>query len=373
MRCLLIMMESNALKNALIVAVLLCGACNAAITDANDSAPATQPGNGTAAPAASADPYAFAIVEEAGEGAAPVNAILQAQVALDRRGFSPGVLDGREGMSFKAALRGFQQASRLPVTGDYDAKTSAALLEGQAVPASWLVKIPADFARGPFFTIPKGLNEQAGLPALTYRNLLEKLAERFHTTPEALLALNPPDSKVAGGATIRVPAIPNQPPARIEGDERGWAETLAGLGVARDQPQADHLVVDKSDGLLRAYDAQNRLIAQFPVTTGSRHDPLPLGEWTIRGVSRNPDFHYNPDLFWDAASKDQKAVLQPGPNGPVGVVWIDLSKDHYGIHGTPEPQLIGRTQSHGCIRLTNWDAARLAQMVKSGVKATFRA
>jgi lipoprotein-anchoring transpeptidase ErfK/SrfK len=125
--------------------------------------------------------------------------------------------------------------------------------------------------------------------------------------------------------------------------------------------------------LLKVYNADDRMIAQFPVTTGSQHDPLPIGEWTIKGVSRNPDFHYNPDLFWDSGSKDEKAVLKPGPNGPVGVVWIDLSKDHYGIHGTPEPQTIGRTESHGCIRLTNWDAARLAQMVKTGVKAKFQA
>ncbi len=150
------------------------------------------------------------------------------------------------------------------------------------------------------------------------------------------------------------------------------AATLASLAVAKDQPKADHIVVDKSEGLLKVYDAENRLIAQFPATTGSQHDPLPIGDWTVKGVSRNPDFHYNPDLFWDASAKDEKAVLKPGPNGPVGVVWIDLSKDHYGIHGTPEPQNIGRTQSHGCIRLTNWDAARLAQMVQSGMKAVFQ-
>ncbi|MCP1471417.1 lipoprotein-anchoring transpeptidase ErfK/SrfK [Sphingobium sp. OAS761] len=259
------------------------------------------------------------------------------------------------------------------MTGEYDARTMNALLEGEARPTTWLVRIPADFARGPFFDIPRGLNEQAKLPALTYRNLLEKLAERFHTTPETLLSINPSGTKTGAGTVVRVPAIGNQPVADIEGDERGWGQTLANLGVAKDQPQADHLVVDKSEGLLKVYDAQSKLIAQFPVTTGSQHDPLPMGEWTIRGVSRNPDFHYNPDLFWDASSKDQKAMLRPGPNGPVGVVWIDLSKEHYGIHGTPEPQTIGRTESHGCIRLTNWDAVRLAQMVRSGVKATFQA
>jgi len=361
------------LKNSLLSAVLLCTACNINVTDANESrqAPDSQPvTNAVGAP--SADTYDFQVVPEPANKPWQPSSILQAQVALDRAGFSPGVLDGKDGMSFTDALKGYQEAKGLPVTGQYDEKTSAALLAGDKQPATWLVRIPADFARGPFFNIPKGLDKQASLPALTYRNLLEKLAERFHTTPETLVAINDKGANVGAGIIIRVPAIPNQPVAQIEGDERGWGQTLAGLGVAKDQPQADHLVVDKSDGLLRVYDAADKLIAQFPVTTGSEHDPLPIGEWTIKGVSRNPDFHYNPDLFWDASSKDQKAVLKPGPNGPVGVVWIDISKDHYGIHGTPEPQLIGRTESHGCIRLTNWDAARLAQMVRSGVKAKFQ-
>ena len=363
------------MRNPVLLAAFLCSACNVTVTDANESRPAQeagQSGNDAATQAAIKNAaYDFEIVQE--QNPKQPNRILMAQVALDRWGFSPGVLDGKDGMSYRAALRGFQEAHDLPVTGLFDQPTSNMLLEGEARPTTYLVKIPEDFARGPFFNIPRGLNEQASLPALTYRNLMEKLAERFHTTPDALVALNSPTTQVGAGATIRVPAIDNQPVAQIEGDERGWGETLASLGVAKEQPQADHIVVDKSEGLLKAYDADNRMIAQFPVTTGSQHDPLPIGEWTIKGVSRNPDFHYNPDLFWDASSKDEKAVLKPGPNGPVGVVWIDLSKDHYGIHGTPEPQTIGRTESHGCIRLTNWDAARLAQMVKTGVKAKFQA
>lgn len=366
------------MKKSILIAALLCAACKVSVTDANDSAAADARQEARArAGGRTDDDYAFAEVKDAPASAAPVNPILQAQVVLDRRGFSPGVIDGKDGMSFKAALRGFQEASGLPTTGTYDDRTKQALLAGQGGaggwPATWTVRVPAAFARGPFFAVPRGLNEQAKLPAITYRNLLEKMAERFHTTPEVLIALNSPGTKLGAGAVVRVPAIPNQPIARIDGDERRWGETLAGLGVAKDQPQADHLVVDKSEGLLKVFDAANKLIAQFPVTTGSEHDPLPIGEWTIKGVSRNPDFHYNPDLFWDASSKDQKALLKPGPNGPVGVVWIDISKDHYGIHGTPEPQTIGRTESHGCIRLTNWDAARLAQMVKSGVKAKFQA
>ncbi|HEY0916375.1 MAG TPA: L,D-transpeptidase, partial [Solimonas sp.] len=108
---------------------------------------------------------------------------------------------------------------------------------------------------------------------------------------------------------------------------------------------------------------------RFPATIGSRHDPLPLGKWKINGVSRDPPFHYNPKLFWDAEEGHSKAKIPPGPNNPVGVVWIDLSKPHYGIHGTPEPRTIGKTQSHGCIRLSNWDAAALADAVKPGTPA----
>ncbi|MBW8708923.1 MAG: L,D-transpeptidase, partial [Alphaproteobacteria bacterium] len=123
---------------------------------------------------------------------------------------------------------------------------------------------------------------------------------------------------------------------------------------------------------VRVLDGAGKLVALFPATIGSRHDPLPIGTWKIRGVAKLPSFHYNPDLFWDAGGKDDKAKLPPGPNSPVGVVWIDLSKEHYGIHGTAEPQMISRTSSHGCIRLTNWDAAKLAQMVRPGTPATLQ-
>ena len=359
-------------RNSLLIIALLCTACNLSVTDADKSGATAASGEHAQAGKPAADPYAFTIVPEPAGAPPRADSILQAQVALDRAGFSPGVLDGKQGASFKAALRGFQQARGLPTTGDYDRATAKALLGSSPPPATWLVKIPTGFAQGSFNTIPKDYGEQAKLPALGYRNLLEKLAERFHTKAEVLVALNSPDTKVGSGAKIRVPAIANQPVARIEGDERGWGNTLASLAVAKDQPQADHIVVDKSDGVLRVFDGQNKLLAQFPATMGSEHDPLPLGTWEIKGISRNPEFHYNPDLFWDASSTDEKATLKPGPNGPVGVVWIDLSKPHYGIHGTPEPQTIGRTESHGCIRLTNWDAARLAQMVKSGVKAVFQ-
>jgi lipoprotein-anchoring transpeptidase ErfK/SrfK len=129
------------------------------------------------------------------------------------------------------------------------------------------------------------------------------------------------------------------------------------------------VIVDKSESTVTLLDASGKTIAHFPASAGSQHDPLPLGTWKINGVARNPPFHYNPKLFWDADPGHGKAKIAAGPNNPVGVVWIDLSKDHYGIHGSPEPSTIGKTQSHGCIRLTNWDAMAMAQAVAPGVPA----
>jgi lipoprotein-anchoring transpeptidase ErfK/SrfK len=172
---------------------------------------------------------------------------------------------------------------------------------------------------------------------------------------------------------IRVPNVGLDTPASAPGKDAEWSKALASLGVSTQQPHVAKIVVDKSDGWLKGYDASGKLVAMFTVTTGSEHDPLPIGEWKIVGIDKNPPFHYNPDLFWDAKSTDKEALLPPGPNGPVGVVWIDLSKEHYGIHGTPEPQTIGRTESHGCVRLTNWDAARLAGMVDTSTKVVFQA
>ena len=132
---------------------------------------------------------------------------------------------------------------------------------------------------------------------------------------------------------------------------------------------AARIVVDKSEGALQLVDDSGKIYAQFPASTGSERDPLPIGEWTIDGVATDPTFHYNPELFWDADPSHAKAVLAPGPNNPVGTVWIDLSKPHYGIHGTPEPANIGKTQSHGCIRMTNWSARRVAEVVRPGMTA----
>jgi len=180
-------------------------------------------------------------------------------------------------------------------------------------------------------------------------------------------------SAFRAGQQLRVPNVGADQIDRSAVDDRQWLGTLASLGVGTEQPEVARLVVDKSGKWLKGYDANDRLVATFTVTTGSENDPLPLGEWGVKGVGRNPTFAYDPALFWDVPDSDPKQQLPPGPNGPVGVVWIDLTKEHYGIHGTPEPDTIGRAQSHGCVRLTNWDAARLAQMVDGSTQVIFQA
>ena len=360
--------------------------------------------------------------------------IMQAQVVLDRRGFGPGVVDGKMGLSTENALEGFQEANGLDVTGKLDEATKTALGQWSNISATRVVRIPENWGEIDYRKTPDDPAEQAKLDRLGYQSLDEKLAERFHTTVETLEMLNPGGkpagmektsmqspvggasgspkpkasatstptptpsatksgakneaksgsptpaasgtplpSKFAAGQLIRVPNIGADRIAPGAIDDPTWQETLQMLGVGSEQPQVDKVVVSKSEDTLKAYDKAGKLVALFTVTSGSEHDPLPLGNWKVTGIARNTPFAYNPELFWDVPDTEEKQQLPPGPNGPVGVVWIDLSKEHYGIHGTPEPQTIGRVQSHGCVRLTNWDAARLAQMVKTGTKVVFEA
>lgn len=327
--------------------------------------------------------------------------LMQAQVVLDRLGFTPGVIDGKMGMSTVNALKGFQEARGLEVTGEFDQATQQALAEWKHIPATRVVTIPADFANEQFVQIPEEREDQAKLDRMAYSSLGEKIAERFHTTEEVLAELNAQPAAPASGALdaaqsnetsaqsnedapkpalafragmqLRVPNIGADKfdPSAVKDPK--WADTLRLLGVGTEQPKAAKIEVDKSDQVLRVLDGQGKLLAQFTATMGSSQFPLPLGTWKIRGTAYNPPWQYDPSLLATADKSDPKLEIPPGPNNPIGVVWIDLSKEHYGIHGTDEPSRIGRAESNGCIRLTNWDAARLAQMVGTGVEAVFKA
>jgi lipoprotein-anchoring transpeptidase ErfK/SrfK len=272
---------------------------------------------------------------------------LRAQVLLERAHHSPGEIDARKGSNVARALTAYQRTKGLATSGELDDATWAALDSDTAPVLVEYTITEADVA-GPFVEIPEDMMQKGELESLGYASVAEALGERFHASPKLLEQLNP-GIEFTAGATIRVPAID--------------APAL---------PPAASVVVDKSDSTVALLDAEGDTYAVFPSTTGSEHDPLPIGEWTIKGVAPEPVFHYNPDLFWDADPSHAKAKIAPGPNNPVGTVWIDLSKPHYGIHGTPEPATIAKTRSHGCIRLTNWSAELVAAAVKPGTPAVLR-
>ena len=275
--------------------------------------------------------------------------ILRAQVLLERARYSPGEIDGRSGSNLRKAILGYQRSQGLTASGTLDAATWTAL-ESDAAPALVEYTLTAADVAGPYTPLPAKVEDKAKLPSMGFENLSEALGERFHASPKLLKSLNAGKPFDVAGQTIRVPNV----------------EGLPALATA------SKLVVDKSDMVLTLLDAQDKVIAQFPVSAGSSHDPLPIGEWKINGVARNPVFNYDSALFWDAKPERVELKLAAGPNNPVGVVWIDLSKPHYGIHGTPDPSHIGKTESHGCIRLSNWDAALVAASVAPGLPASLR-
>ncbi|WP_324733307.1 L,D-transpeptidase family protein [Pseudomonas paeninsulae] len=273
-------------------------------------------------------------------------AVLRAQILLDRARFFPGEIDASFGSNTRIAISGFQKNNGLPVSGVMDEATWVAL-NADVEPVLVSYTITDTDAAGPFQQIPADMMDKATLTTLGYRDLTEALGEKFHASPRLLTLLNPGKDLSRAGEAIVVPNLADAAPL----------------------PKAARVVVDKSDSTVTLFDAADAIIAQFPASTGSGRDPLPLGDWKILGVARNPVFQYNPELFWDANPGHAKATIPAGPNNPVGVAWVALSKPHYGIHGTPEPSKIGKTQSHGCIRLTNWNVTAMGHAVKPGLPA----
>ncbi|MBI2262095.1 MAG: L,D-transpeptidase family protein [Caulobacterales bacterium] len=277
---------------------------------------------------------------------APDPGLVRLQILLDRSPFSPGVIDGLAGDNTRQAIAAWRKAAGL---GEGDA-ADAALVERLAAAdtarvMTTYVLTGADVA-GPFSPAPGDLAAQAAR-GVHYSSARERLAERFHVTEALLQALNPGVDFRRAGQTLVVPAVADRP-----------------LGeVAR-------IVVDKTERSARAFDASGRLLAFYPATIGSSERPAPSGTLRVVGVANEPDYTYDPaKLSYDRG--DRKVVVPAGPNNPVGSVWIELSRDSYGIHGTPDPSKIAKTASNGCIRMTNWDAEQLAAAVKPGVEVRF--
>jgi lipoprotein-anchoring transpeptidase ErfK/SrfK len=268
--------------------------------------------------------------------------VVRAQILLDRARFSPGEIDGVYGDSLGIAVRGYQENHGLKPIGTIDVEVWR-LLNRDAGPLLLTYTItPAD-AKGPFRPVPADTQAKAKMKWLGFETPEEELGERFHSSPKLLAELNPGKKLGAAGERISVP------------DVRRTAVRLA-----------SRLVVSESKRTVIAYGAGDKELARYPATIGGPHDPLPIGNWTITGVVHNPWFNYDPERFWNADPKKAKAILPPGPNNPAGAAWLGLSKENYGIHGTPDPALIRHTESAGCIRLTNWDVEELSRMVRRG-------
>lgn len=304
-----------------------------------------------------------------GEGAT----VLRAQILLDQAGFSPGAFDGAWGANTSKAAYWYQDAAGLPVTGYLDAATFASLLR-RVGNAAGVVRyaVTAQDVAGPFVKIPGTPYEQEKLECLCYESAWEGLAERFHSTTELLARLNPgvDSAAVAAGTQLWVPNVtrPALPPASLT-KAAAPGDTAARRPVAA--PVVARILISKRGSYVQALDSAGRILMHFPSTLGSTYDPSPDGDFHVTRVAFDPDFHYDPALYAEVPDSRPDAHLPAGPNAPVGVVWMALSKAHYGIHGTSSPATIGYADSHGCVRLTNWDANWLAQHTAEGTEVQF--
>ena len=282
------------------------------------------------------------------DGVSP--AILRAEVILDRVHASPGVIDGRDGANFEHALATYEAIKGLKVAKGLDDKVWGALLKESGGPVLMEYTLTDKDVQGPFIPdIPKDYSEQAKLQTLAYRSPAQKIGAKFHMGEDLLASLNPGvDLGKAGGKIVvtRVDEVPLH-------------------------AKVDRIIVDKTKSQVLGYDRRGRLLVAFPATIGSAELPSPSGTYKVRGVAYNPIYYYDPKNFLQGNNKE-KLKLPAGPNNPVGSVFIALTKPTYGLHGTPDPSKIDKTSSHGCVRMTNWDANELAHLVKPGIVVHFK-
>lgn len=272
-------------------------------------------------------------------------AVLAAQILLDRAQHSPGAIDGFMGGNTRRAIQAYQRANGLPVTGELDSSLIEHLSQGSRDLLTRYT-ITQDDVSGPFHPIPSGFEAKADVEP-TYESPAEMLAEKFHMSLGFLRALNADADFGRAGTEILV------------------------VNAGQDRLSADvsRIEVDKAANELRAFSSSGQLLATYPTTVGSNVHPSPDTTLEVVAVAPDPTYHFDPeDRSW---GPDHQFTIAAGPNNPVGTVWIDLSRDGFGIHGTPDPELIGKTSSHGCVRLTNWDATELADAVSEGTTVTF--
>ena len=277
--------------------------------------------------------------------AAPDAAIVKLEILLDRVGASPGVIDGFDGDNLRKAVRAFETMVGLTVDGKVGPDVIDKLQASEPVIGSYTIT-DKDIA-GLVSDIPTDYAEMAKLKFLGYTRVTEELGERFHMDEDLLKALNP-GANFTAGEQIAVAAF---------GPDKGG--------------QVAKIEADKGDRQLRAYDANGQLLVAYPATIGSEDNPSPTGTHRVDAIVQMPNYTYNPDVNFKQGNNTEKLIIPPGPNGPVGSVWIDLTEPTFGIHGTPEPSKIDKTNSHGCVRLTNWDAEELSKMVAKGVPVEF--
>ncbi|MET0258431.1 MAG: L,D-transpeptidase [Methylobacterium sp.] len=312
---------------------------------------------GFAEPSSGEDAAATKGKAAAGKDVRPDPLLIKVQVLLDRARFSPGAIDGREGDNLKGALSAYAAAQGLPATGRLDRALFEKLQATGGDPVAATYTITEADVKGPFAKIPAKFEEQGRLKAMDYTNTREMLAERFHMQRDLLSALNPGQPLDKAGTVITVAGV-----APLE------------RGKPKDVPLAPKVVrieVDKDARRVQAFADDGALLRSYPASIGSAEKPAPSGSFKATRAAFDPWYTYNPKYAFKGVKTRRSFKIAPGPNNPVGLVWIDLSIPSYGIHGTPEPEKVGKTESHGCIRLTNWDARDLASHVEKNAKVDF--